>query len=217
MRRVLTVGTILVATVSAAAVPSAAQEGTPEIILDVPRPEECRVTPLTADALVSVLATPAAGTPEAAPPSTERDLPAGEPVDPATLTGVTETTRQFIACINAGDTFRSLAVVTEDFLRLQLGGVTPTQEQLSELETQLTTAAAASPVALEAANQGGLVAVRDPRRLPDGRVGAVVVVEAAGVDAPPDTAFFLFLERDGRWLIDEIVSVAGEASATPAA
>lgn len=195
--------------------PASAQEATPNSALDVPRPDECRVTPREPNALVTVLGTPTAAAPQAPIAPVESELPAGNPADEATLAAVTETTRQFVACINAGDTFRSLAVVTDDFLRRQLGGRTPTEEQLAELESQLTAAAAASPVALDGANRGGLVAIRDARRLPDGRVGALVVVEAAGLDAPPATAFFSFVETEGQWLIDDIVSLADGPAATP--
>jgi hypothetical protein len=192
-----------------------AQDATPSTALDVPGPEECRVAPRDAAALVSILATPTAATPEAPTVSSATDLPQGEPVDEATLAAISETTRQFVACINAGDTFRSLAVVTDGFLRQQLGGLTPTEEQLAALEEQLTVAAAASPIALEAASQGGLVEIGDVRRLADGRVGAVVVVGAAGAGTPPDTAFFVFLEADERWLVDEIVPLTASPVGTP--
>lgn len=220
MHRSLIIGTllgtmVLSATSVAVGHPALAQEATPTAVLDVPRPEECQVTPRESDALVSALGTPGAATPAAPTAALESELPQGDPVDDATVTAVTETTRQFVACINAGDTFRSLAVVTDDFLRQQLGGLTPSVEELAELEAQLAAAAAASPVALDGPNQGGLVAVRDARRLPNGRVGALVMVEAAGLDAPPDTAFFLFVETDGRWLIDDIVTLADDAGATP--
>lgn len=192
-----------------------AQEATPPPGLDVPPPDECRVAPRQAAALISILATPTTETPEATTRMSEADLRQGEPVDEATLEAVSATTRQFVACINAGDTFRSLAVVTDAFLRAQLGGLTPTAEQLAALESQLVAAAAASPVALDATSQGALVAVSDVRRLPDGRVGALVVVAAAGAGTPPDTAVFVFLEVEDRWLIDDIVPTTESPAATP--
>lgn len=192
-----------------------AQEAIPPTGRDVPGPDECIVAPRGAAALVSILATPTAATPEAPPRTSEADLRQGESVDEATTDAVSATTRLFVACINAGDTFRSLAVVTDTFLRAQLGGLTPTAEQLAALEAQLAAAVAASPVALDAANQGALVEVGDARRLPDGRVGARAVVAAAATGAPPDTAIFVFLEVEDRWLIDDIVPITESSAATP--
>lgn len=191
-----------------------AQDATPPTSLDVPAPSECQVVPRDAAALVSILATPPAATPEAPGAASAADLLQGEAVDEATRTAIADTTRQFVACINAGDRFRSLAVVSDAFLRQQLGGLTPTEDQLAALESQLAAAAAASPVALEAASQGGLVEVGEARRLPDGRVGAVVVVAAAGAGTPSE-AVFLFLESDGRWVVDEVAPVTASPEATP--
>jgi hypothetical protein len=53
---------------------------------------------------------------------------------------------------------------------------------------------------------GSLLAVRDVRVLPDGRVGALVETDFPG--EPPEGAevdFFLFVQEDGSWLIDDLV------------
>lgn len=192
------------------------QDATPSAPLDVPAPEECRVAPRDAATLVSILATPSAATPEPPVEPSVTDLPQGEPVDEATLTAVSETARQFVACINAGDTFRSLSLVSDAFLRQQLGGVTPTREQLAALEEQLAAAAVASPVALEAASQGGIIEVGDARRLEDGRIGAVVVVAAAGAATPSDEALFVFLETDEGLVVDAVVPLTPSPAGTPA-
>jgi hypothetical protein len=221
-RAVILLATVIVistgSTTGGAAAPSRAQQATPTSDKDVPAAEECLVTPRTANQVASALGTPAVveATPLAPSVASEAALPQGTATDAATTEAVAKTAREFLACVNAGDNFRSLALVSDTFLRRQLGGAIPTSDQLAALRSQLEGAAAASPVPLARDKQGALVEVRDARMLPDGRVGAVVVVDSA-VGAPSqESALFLFSKGGTRWLVDEIIVVKPDAEATPA-
>ena len=206
-------GALTLAPVSAAP----AQQATPVGSPSVPTPEECQVAPRKASDLVSAFATPAvAATPLPAAVASEAELPQGVPADEATAAALQDTARQFLACVNAGDNFRSLALVTDDFLRAQLGGAVPTAEQLAALQAQLEGAAAASPVALAREQQGALVEVRDARMLTDGRAAAVVVVSSPAANQTQQSALFVFAKPADRWLIDQIIVVAQSPAGTPA-
>ena len=222
-RTIISLATLVVVVIGAIAsgvvAPARAQQATPTNGKDVPSAAECQVTPRTASEVVASFGTPAV--PEATPsvPSvkSEAELPQGTATDAATTAAVTKTAREFLACVNAGDNFRSLALVSDTFLRRQLQGAIPTADQLAALRVQLEGAAAASPVPLAREKQGALVEVRDARTLPDGRVGAVVVVDAAVGPLARNSALFLFSKQEERWLIDEIIVVEPSGGATPAA
>lgn len=176
-----------------------AQEATPAPMRDVPAAAECQVAPRSLDSF-QALATPVAGAPAPTIPSgTPMPLPAGEPLDEATLAAVTATAREVIACNNAGERLRVLALFSDDFLRQSFGplGVFP-----ADLYQRLETPA---PAPIE--QQVALVEIRDARLLPDGRIGLVVVVDDPTVTSGPrQSASFLYLVWQGdRWLIDGAV------------
>lgn len=127
-------------------------------------------------------------------------LPDGAPADAATAAAVTATVRLFVACANARDIGRMYALVTDAFLRQSFGNQPATEAVVAYL--------AATPAARPAADRTELVAVRGVRRLPDGRVGALVD-DRDPTDPRTDglsTDWVVFVERDGRYLLDETVS-----------
>jgi len=127
-------------------------------------------------------------------------LPPGEPADAATTAAVTATVRRFVACANARDVARMYGLVTDAFLRQSFGNQPTTEAVVAYLS--------ATPVARPAAERTELVAVREVRRLPDGRVGALVDdrdptdPRNSGVT----TDWVVFVGRDGGFLMDEYVS-----------
>ncbi|HET7094721.1 MAG TPA: MraY family glycosyltransferase, partial [Thermomicrobiales bacterium] len=87
----------------------------------------------------------------AAPLASAADIPAGPPVDAATQAAVETTLRDVVACGNAGDFSRRLALFTDRFAR-QLGpppGVT----------ADVARAALATPQPVPAADAAGIVAI----------------------------------------------------------
>ena len=190
--------------------PAVAQAATPNAGRDVPDPDECRVQPRSLESL-QALATPVAGglaEPDR-PAGTPVALPSGELLDQATLAAITATAREVIACENAGATLRTLALYSDGFLRRYFGQ--------PGLFTESRYAAMTTPRPLPPERQVALVEVRDGRRLPDGRAGAVVVVDDPidPPDRPPSASFLFFVEENGRWLVDDAFEVSAEAGATP--
>ena len=208
---VLLAGSLVLAPARPGGSTTHAQEATPigTPVRDVPAPGECRVAPRSLASL-QALATPVAGA-VAPTASTGTALPPGEPADAATVAALTATAREVIACDNAGEALRALALYSDRSLRQHLG--TPgafTPERYATLAT---------PRPVDPGIQVALVAVRDARLLPDGRAAAVVVVDdpTAGGQARSASILF-FVEQDGRWLIDgAITDVEGGATGTPAA
>ena len=128
------------------------------------------------------------------------ELPEGEPVDAATVAAVTASVRRFVACANAGDVGRMYALVSDEFLRQSVGNLPLTAAVVDYLS--------ATPVPRPAESRTTLFAVREVRRLPDGRVGALVddrdPTDPRGASLTTD--FVVFVEADGSLLLDEYVS-----------
>jgi hypothetical protein len=185
-----------VALVAPYAVAAAGQDGTPV----VPGADLCTVAPLTAPVWDGV------EVPEpTAPVSTDGPFqpPAGDPVDAATAEAVTGTITQAIACQNAGEIGRLLALYSEYGLRALFSG---SRGQPAD-EVDAIVGAGATPVAAD--REVGLVTVEDIVSLDDGRVAATVTTEASGITYV-DVVFLAPNESgDGRpaWLLDDSVAV----------
>jgi hypothetical protein len=132
--------------------------------------------------------------------------PTGAPASGAIEQAVTATIRQSIACANAGDLLRGLALYTDQFLANQLVGPNGiTQENMALL-------ASTPPATVPAANRLSLVAIQNVIQLPDGRAGATVITR----NADGDFVDYLFFARvGGDWLIDEAVRLQSP-NGTPA-
>ncbi|MGH2532581.1 MAG: hypothetical protein ACRDJW_09770 [Thermomicrobiales bacterium] len=173
-----------------------------------PDPSECQVEPRDDAWLLDLIATPVVDV--ASPPwlpSTPvpaDELPEGEPAGPDTLFGINETMRELVACVNAGETRRALALLSNDATR-------ETVVVLFGVATVAGPLPAATPTPLPADEQFPFFSIRDPRVLEDGRVGAIV-----SDDTWEDYAFFIiFVEQDGRWLVDEAFATEAGSAAGP--
>jgi len=175
-------------------------------------PEECRVAPRSPEEILAVLATPANDTAAAATDvapareprtvASEDELPTGEPADAATTEAVEPVVREFTACFNARDLFRLFSLVSDDFQRELAAevGIPPT-------EAELATAAAMQPTPVSMSERQVILAIRDARVLPDGRVGVILVGDWLNDEKAPQPTFFVLVETDGRWQVDGVISV----------
>ncbi|HVL24200.1 MAG TPA: copper resistance protein CopC [Thermomicrobiales bacterium] len=161
----------------------------------VPDPAQCTVQPTTIDALTELAGEPATSAQRGAPIQ-----PASDPsVDGATQNQVVATAEEMIACTNAVDTLRRLALFSDDFLRASFpDGV---DASFAEMATQ-------EPTPLPEAERIGLRDVQNITTLSDGRIAATVSIDdpantgtALGDDAQ---ATLIFVNVDGAWRIDEI-------------
>lgn len=121
---------------------------------------ECQVEPRPTDELIGLLymedgaGTLVAATPERRPAVTSVSVPLGAPADAATVSGVTVTTREILAWVNAGDFGRALALYS-DKLILEFR---PDPGETSE-ETRASLEVAPEPVPVE--QRVRLIAITD--------------------------------------------------------
>jgi hypothetical protein len=184
-----------------------AQGGTPATGLDAPVAAECTVAPRSEDELRALFreaaATPVLDSSQASP--TPAIAPTGTPADERTVTEVSATWRQFIACITAGDQARMFAVFSDDMVRRQFVvdiafGVT---------EDALFEFLAATPIPLPPDQSILIVPFDDVRVLSDGRVAVVGPGELGRGDVR------IFVKEGDRWLLADWFDLT--PSGTPAA
>jgi copper transport protein len=178
---------------------------------DAPGPEECTVAPRTLDEIAKLGGQPA-------PPDPPNASESGDaPVDEATRAAIAATARELVACSNAGDILRRLALYSDDRLRFAYPDG-PTQALEMIAQTPL-------PVALE--ERVALTAVEEVRALDDGRVSARVIVDnpaththdpaATATPSQTEAARLIFVQEAGRWRVDETRREDAQTNATPSA
>lgn len=187
---------LAVALASGSLATARAQVGTPEAVSAA----ECQVEPRPAEFFQNLAATPAPE--DEASAATATPEASSDPVDEATLTGITATAREVVACLNAGDYLRVNALYTDDYLLRNFG-----QDDVEALS------ATPSPAATE--NQVLFRGLRDTQLLADGRASAVIQTTTPTGDVETNT---IFVQSGDRWLIDaeSVVDAeqAGDAGAT---
>jgi putative copper export protein/mono/diheme cytochrome c family protein len=178
---------------------------------DAPAPEECVVTPRTLEEIAALSQEP----PPAEPPNASET--GGKVVDEATRTAIAAASRELVACSNAGDILRRLALYSDDRLRYAYpDGPTRALEAIAE-----------TPLPLAPAERVALIEVTDVRRLEDNRVSARVIVEnpanhshdpaAIAAGAQQEVARLIFVAEADRWRVDETRREDTRADATPVA
>jgi len=179
---------------------------------DAPDPAECVVAPRDLASLSTLAATPGAARPpvvaEIPVPGATPALPEGTAADPGTTGEVRATLRQVIACSNARDTMRRMALFSDGNLRASFpAGPTGAFADL----------VATPPVVLPVVSRIAIVAYGEVRLLPDGRVVTSVTLDNPSshnhdltVSQDPSAGTrqvaVVYLVRQGdRWVVDEEV------------
>ena len=213
------VSAIVVFVVLAALTPVAgtARQATPPPGAEALGPEECRVSPRSPEAILSVLTTPAADPGAAAtdvPPAggqgtvaSEDELPTGEPADATTVEAAEAVVREFTACFNARDLFRLFSLVSDDFLR-ELAS----ESGVPAGEAELAAAAAMEPTPVSEGDRQVILAIRDARVFPDRRVGVVLVGDWLNDEEASKPTLVVLVQTPERWLVDNIIMVDPEAA-----
>jgi hypothetical protein len=165
---------------------------------------ECDVRPIDPNRLVALV--------EAATPEPAAELPnlEGQPVERAVADAVTATIAMSVACINANDPLRALALFTDAYLarRFTADGGDDLGHFLAAITREPAQAAPEDQLSLEA--------VANIRLLSDGRV-ATAVTTANAEQRFVDTVILAFDAVSERWLIDEVILGEPEPVSTPAA
>jgi plastocyanin len=172
-------------------------------------PAECQVEPRTTEELEQLVGAANEGT-EATPGAAEAGSMEGEDADEATVQAVTQTYRELVACLNAGEFLRVYALYTDDYLRRTLAdsGIDPAQFQATPAPEQRETTA--------------LVGVSEVRQIAGGQVTARVETTSSPEGASSVIQSVLEPVGDRLLIADETVVEAatatpGAAGATPAA
>ncbi len=206
------VALLLVGTVTAAA-----QEDEEETSRRL-SPELCQVEPRAEEEIIAAFGLDAASVDEA--PVFERvgiSIPLGTLAPGEIIQGVTETTREFFACNNAGDVPRITALLSDAGM-FRFYGFGPRREAADQ---QLRVWAGGATTPREENAYIRLLAVTDVSILPDGRVAAFVINnEPLLPPRGPETLLFVFVQGDdGGWLVDDYYDFTiidpGAADATP--
>lgn len=168
-----------------------------------PDPAECVVAPRTAEEVAAIWN---AG--DYVPDSeiAAGIFPTGTPAPDDVVIAVNATLRQLIACSNANDFARELALMTDDGTQFFAPeGDVPVDELTGFFEGLLAT-----PVAVD--DYEVLLPLTDVVVLDDGRVGALEADDSS--DGEGHAVYVIFAEQDGVWLIDQITEIAGAATPT---
>jgi copper transport protein len=177
---------------------------------DAPGAEACTVAPRSLDDIAGLAKTPPAAEP---PNATETG---GAPADETTRGQIVAVAREMVACANAGDILRRLALYSDDRLRFAY----------PQGPTSALKAIAEKPLPVSEVERVALVSVDDVRRLDDGRVSARVIVDNPGNHShdpnatsttQQEAARLIFVQSDGRWLVDESHREELQLNATPVA
>jgi len=182
----------------------------------IPNPSSCTIPPRTIADVEALVGTAANQPPVAAASSSGAKQPlqpASEPaIDTETQSQVIKTVEEMVACTNAVDTMRRLALFSDTNLKVSFPrGMSPSFAQMA---TQ-------KPQALPQTSWTSLLDVQDITKLSDGRVSATVILDdpathmhpatmpggtpaAGAADAGAQKATIVFVLDEGRWLIDEI-------------
>jgi hypothetical protein len=193
-----------------------ARQATPPAGAEALGPEECRVPPRSPEAILSVLSTPAsepgaAGSDvqpgEQRTVASEDKFPTGESVDATTAEAAESVVREFTACFNARDLFRLFSLVSDDFMRELASevGIPPSEEELAA-------AAAMQPTPVSEGDRQVILALRDPRVFPDGRVGIVLVGDWLNDEKAPTSTLVVLAQTAEGWLVDSVILADPEAA-----
>ncbi|HRA47964.1 MAG TPA: hypothetical protein PK819_07850 [Thermomicrobiales bacterium] len=166
-----------------------------------PQAAECQIAPLQPDEL---MATVAAGASAPVPLlATKRSVSEDE------LAAVTAVVVQSLACTNANQPLRALAVFTDRYLAAHFAG-----DHGSDELGHLIAAASRTPTVASPADEVALISVTNPIAYNDGRIG--ITVTTANADDTFVDELILAQTEDG-WQIDQVISHDPQPDATPTA
>jgi hypothetical protein len=177
----------------------------------LPDASECQADPQRS--LVVLFATPvsADATPSSILPPIES---VGPPADAETVDAVTETARAVFACLNAGDYWSLITLLSDGYLRRSFVDGAPADPLASDLEP-FVKAVRGCEVCEIAPREGedrlAIAEITNVRVLDDGRIGADLTVTTPS-GAMPDWLVVALITSKGRWLVDEIIEVNSQGT-----
>jgi hypothetical protein len=199
--------TLNLATLGLLATSTLAQEATPtpdrfafaeRRLID---PRECVVMPLPAQTVAQVLHLKSDGVPKPAFPVVPSPL--GQVADNSDRTGIKSAVRELIACFNAQDMRRAMALMTEHGIQCLYWAGTVDQPARTALQGHLE----ASPNARTPNLAIRLIVVTDVSLMADGREAAFITInDPSRPPSGPETVFVIFSRHADAWLLDDWVA-----------
>ena len=167
-----------------------------------PSPDACMVEPRDAESLLALLGPPEPGgfptTVSEAGGAELIEVPVGRPATTEIKEGIVATVHEFYACSNSGDMRSAFALGTDRYLQDYDDLGTLTNEDIAFLT--------GDPVSVPVEFHTAVIAVSNVTVLGDGRAAAFVTTETPFED--PATEIMIFVQQDGRWLLDEVIELA---------
>jgi ketosteroid isomerase-like protein len=187
--------TLVLAAVLVTVPRAAAQEATP-----VPA---CNVDPRPEEELIAMNASPSPVAESTALATTPMEMPEGDSPDAATLNALDETLQQAVACAEAGDIGRLLALYSDEYV----ANVALAPEPIPIIPGQVDDHDHAPTLDETPVPTAGVAPrVETAVQMPDGRIAATVSAE--GLEGTEQIV--IFTEERGMWVIDEIHTVLPE-------
>ena len=169
----------------------------------------CDVEPLLPETWAEIVVGPpgiAVSTLRGTPIATPTPPAEGVPAAPDVVEAVSETIERFGACLNAGDQARAFALFSDEYLAAFFGGIAGPDLTAEEAARQIEQSPPPTPLPPEM--RVPVPSIEDVRVLPDGRVKTTIRT-AVG------RSLAVFVERDGRYLIDWTYELPGAGTPTP--
>ncbi len=184
-----------------------AQDATPAAG-EVVDPAECQVEPRTVEEIEQLIGTAGEAT-EATPGAAQAGSMEGEDADEATVQAVTQTYRELVACLNAGEFLRIYALYTDDYLRRTLAdsGMDLQQLQATPAPDQRETTALVGVSEVRQLAGGHVTARVETTSSPEGTVSVI-----QGVLEPVDDRYLIADET----VVDAAAATPGAAEGSPA-
>lgn len=176
---------------------------TPVPAQSTPTAEQCEIAPLDRDELREIVESGFEPAPEL--------VETGDPASAQDLVAIFDVLTESVACTNANRPMSALALFSDRYLAERFSGPDG-EDELGHL----LAAATRSPGPAESAERLVLLAVTDPVRYSDGRIGAMATT--ANAEAVFED-LIIFVETDDGWRIDQVIlgeDIAARASPTAA-
>jgi hypothetical protein len=185
--------TVLTLLLAGQALATATPEITPEAVPLLTSPAYCSSAPANINRLIEIAH--GAATPENAGILDELiPLDNAEPVTAQEADAVINLATTFIACVNANDELRALALVTDDLIERSGNTLVDTNDPSSLSD-------GSEP--LDAEDQARIAGITDVYELPDGRYSVIVDLGPVTGEAPFARLQFVVVNQNGTYHIDD--------------
>lgn len=187
----------------------AVQEGTPSPDGRTPGPESCLIEPRPADEVATLLGLSGEPPPEGGERPRSIPVPLGRSANAEVTDGLNATARELLACVNAGDLLRQMALFTDAAI-LPVFGPAPTEPARIE---RARAGLDAAPALRPEEDRQRFITLADAATREDGRAAAFLIFNDPSERPGGSETYLLFFVQEGdRWLIDGLFDFSASRS-----